>query len=224
MRATLNQRIILVFAAPLATCPPAAIIAAPASAQTAPAAPTFPKVDPSLIPGLRSQMLSARAEAQAVLDKGDAAKREMDQRRAELDRWNAQIADVDKDKALYLKNLADYNAEVDALNAAVIDHNNRHDSVDGHNPSAVVAYKAEKAQLDARQNSLDGPLVRLNQEQADYLARYDTIKKQTDPLHERIATLSNEYINSRYGYARLKAKADYLEKLLAAQGVSPGGP
>lgn len=78
-------------------------ILSPAMAQTAQPAAPIPKVDPSLIPGLRADMLSARAEVQAQLDKGDAAKRELDQRMAEINRWKAQIPDVDKDKALYEK-------------------------------------------------------------------------------------------------------------------------
>ena len=107
---------------------------------------------------------------------------------------------------------------------AVAEHNGRLGSVDKKNSAAVAAYNAEKAQGDVWKANLDAADARLDQEKADYLARYDTIKKQTDPLYDRTNTLSYEDINSRYAIARAKAKADYLAKVLAAQGVSPDGP
>lgn len=193
----------------------AVLIPSPATAQIAsatastPATPPIKKVDPSLIPGLRADMQSARAEAQSWLDKSVAAKRELDQRIKELDSWKAQIADVDKDREIFKRNF-------DAYEAAVVQHNASTDSVDAHNASAVAAYNAEGDQLDARKAALE-------QERANYLARNDEIDKEIAPLNERIATLLHDWKSFLFAHERAKARADDLAGVLAAQGA-PDGP
>lgn len=194
----------------------AAMTPSPATAQIASATAATPaiapikKVDPSLIPELRADMLSARAEAQSWLDKSVAAKRELDQRVNEMDRWKAQIADVDKDREIFKRNF-------DAYEAAVVQHNASTDSVDAHNASAVAAYNAEGDQLDARKAALE-------QERANYLTRDDEINKETAALNERIATLVHDWKNFLFAHERAKARADDLTGVLAAQGGSADGP
>jgi len=182
---------------------------APAPVST-PAPGPVQRIDPSLIPGLVAQMRSARAEAQAWLDRSEAAERELRQRTAEWGRWQAQIDEVAKARALFAQH-------IDAYNAAITQHNARAGSVDAHDAAAVAAYLAEGDQIEAGKPALE-------QERANYLARDDEIHKQSAQLSERMGALQYEMSNSRITYLRAKARADTLAATLAAQGVPPDRP
>ncbi|MGJ3648427.1 hypothetical protein ACLB0R_08140 [Sphingomonas sp. GlSt437] len=169
---------------------------------------------------MRAQLAAATAEAQAQTEKADLLHRELDQRMAEKGRWQAQTADVDKDRALLERNLADWEAEGSRYKAAVDAHNARLGSI-GNDPAAAAAYNAEKAEGDAWQSRLQAGLVRLQQAEADLETRYGEIEKQVAALNARIAELSDQTRQARDAATIAQAQADYLKGVLAAQDAIP---
>ena len=196
----------------------------PATAQTASPAVPVATIDPSLIPGFRAAMLASRAEAQAQTDKRRAIQRESDERMAEKERWQAQIADVDKAKALYQQAMAAHHAEDLDHYAQFQAHEALRASVNTHDHGQVATFNARMEQLNAWQYNLTAERARLDQAKADYLQRYDTINKQIAALSERLASLEKDYEQASHAEMLARSKAYTIERYLTAHGISPDGP
>ena len=205
-----------------------AVTAAPLASANAPAwaaeAAATAALDPSLVPGLRAELAAARAEAQAQMDKVRASDDEMNRRGAERDRWQAQIAEVDRDKALYDKNLADWLTEAQRYGAAAAANNARCGAVDPHDAALAAECQAEKANGDVWQANLKAAEARLDQAKADYLQRYDTIGKEIDQLSARISELFSVSMAARSAAAVARARAHAIEHQLTSAGLAPDGP
>jgi predicted nucleic acid-binding Zn-ribbon protein len=175
-------------------------------------------VDPSLMPGLIAQLNAAAGDIASARDSANAAKKEMDERRAESDRWKAQLAPIDKDKAAFDLQVKDYEGQWAALKIRVDAHNARcPDGAVSDDTALVASCNAEAAVGNQELANLKAWKARLDQGEADFATRYDTINKVIMQLDVRIGELATTYMDNVKRYNRDAATLTDLRKQINGQ-------
>ncbi len=172
------------------------------------------KIDPSLVPGLKAQIKAAQDDQVSARDSMKTAETERDARQAESSRWKADVASVDKDKALYEAQYKDYAAQRTAINSQVDSHAARCPSV-VKDEALAASCNAEAVAGNKTIADLDAWEARLNQMEADFKNRYDTIDKMLKPLNDRISELNYTYVANRFRYNRDAQTIEGLTEVLA---------
>jgi DNA repair exonuclease SbcCD ATPase subunit len=186
-----------------------------AQLHLAQATQTEQKIDPSLIPGLQAQLKAAQDEAASASDTRDAAKKEMDQRMSEKNRWQDEYAAVKKDQELYQKQFGEQVKEAGEQRARV----------EAYIPKCVPKYPRELAAfcqseytyLNSWKSNLDAQKARLDQSKANIAARFSDIQKMIDGLTQRISSLTTDYMNANFKYIRATQRVEELTKVLEQQ-------